>query len=434
MSRLLCIVVLLSLPAVAAGTQLRTIDLREMECQIVSIGDGVVSVTTEAGAKELPVSDVEGIYVAFTTSSSSTKVGAMDRRGRRVLVTAGGDVLAIALQKVDDGAFVFDNVLIGECSVEMAKVAAMYSPTGEQTSGDVHVSCEEMGLDAGTSDRLLVSAEEGGYLPVTGALRTIKDEPVVEGASKHIPVVTFAWQGEDRKVPLSQVRAVLLANGGEALAQPVGYVTSSQGTRIGFTSIELNESAVSIQSPSLGELELNRRHIVSIRFVSARVTNLADVEPTAVTCYGKVIDAMEYRTNMSVGGKPISLDGVTYATGLGLHSFTELTYELDGGYGSFVAMVGIDDIARPGGDATLTIEQTGPTARPPVTLRLTGETPAEIVRVDISGATALTIRVDFGADELGVGDHVDVASARLIAARPATQDEPAPEAESAGMD
>ena len=36
------------------------------------------------------------------------------------------------------------------------------------------------------------------------------------------------------------------------------------------------------------------------------------------------------------------------------------------------------------------------------------------VRVDVTGVKRLTLRVDFGADQLDVADHVNIVAARLI--------------------
>ena len=95
-----------------------------------------------------------------------------------------------------------------------------------------------------------------------------------------------------------------------------------------------------------------------------------------------------------------------------MHSFCEQTYALDGEYKAFVAVVGIDDAVRPAGDATLTFLGDGKVLGEP--LRLTGRDKARMVRLDITGVRTFTIRVEFGADKLDVGDHVDLAAARLV--------------------
>jgi len=271
-----------------------------------------------------------------------------------------------------------------------------------------------MEMHSGSTDCLLISQEEGGYLQVRGALKTIADETGPGHERKAQKTVTFTWQEADREIPLADVRAIMLADVGTDETPLTGRIIGHDGTTIGFTAFSLEGDLATVESPSLGTLSLQRAHVKAIRFVSPRVTHLGELTPSAAASCGMVTDAMEYRRDRSVGGGCISLDGVIYPTGLGLHSFTELTYELDGQFSTFVAVVGIDDSVRPNGEATVTILPAGGEQRDPVVLAVTGQGPAETVRCDLTGASEFTIRVDFGDDEFGVADHVDLAGARLI--------------------
>jgi len=152
--------------------------------------------------------------------------------------------------------------------------------------------------------------------------------------------------------------------------------------------------------------------VLALRFRSDRVAELADIKPASVKEHGFFDKTFPYRTNQAVSGGPLTLDGRVYRQGLSLHSFCEQTYKLDGAYKTFVATVGIDDAVRPAGDATLTFLGDGKVLGKP--LRLTGRDKPHTVRLDIAGIRAFTIRVDFGADKLDVGDHVNLAAARLV--------------------
>ena len=115
---------------------------------------------------------------------------------------------------------------------------------------------------------------------------------------------------------------------------------------------------------------------------------------------------------VSVSGHPLTLGKRTYGTGIGMHSFCELRYDLGARFSSLIAAVGIDDAVRPGGDARLTFLGDGKELTAP--LRLTGKDKPETVRLKLSGVKILTIRAEFGQDGLDVADHVDLAGARLI--------------------
>ncbi|MCK4276659.1 MAG: NPCBM/NEW2 domain-containing protein, partial [Phycisphaerae bacterium] len=128
--------------------------------------------------------------------------------------------------------------------------------------------------------------------------------------------------------------------------------------------------------------------------------------------YGFFDEGFPYRVNRSVGGGPLRLGGRVYQTGLGLHSYAKLTYKLNGAYMAFVAVVGIDESVHPNGDARLIFLGDGKELIPK--LRLTGKDKPQAVRMKLKGVRNFTIQVGFGADELDVSDHVNVAAARLI--------------------
>ena len=110
----------------------------------------------------------------------------------------------------------------------------------------------------------------------------------------------------------------------------------------------------------------------------------------------------------SVNSDPLNPD----TDGDGVSDQYELTYRLDGPYERFVAVVGIDDAVRPGGDAELTVLGDGKPLGPP--LRLRGADKARTLRLGIAGVRELTLRAGFGRDGLDVADHVDLAAPRLI--------------------
>jgi len=412
MARLACVIVSLSLSALAGAADLQRIDLSSTACEVVSITDQAVTIATDAGEETIPRDGVSEIVLS--PDLYDPQADPMRLRGKAVLVTINGDVLPVNIGELADGALSFDNPVTGTRQVAMERVSAIYMPAAGQQAHEIAAACREMEMHSGSTDCLLVSQEEGGYLQVRGALRTIADETGRSRARKAQKTVTFTWQEADREIPLKDVRAILLAGANADVPAPRGYIIGALGTKIGFTSISLEGDKLAVESPAFGSLSLTRDIVEAIRFVSPRVVHLAELTPSAVASHGMVTDAMEYRRDRSVGGGPISLDGMTYATGLGLHSFTELTYELDGEFSTFAAVVGIDDSVRPNGEATVTILSAGGEQRDPIVLTVTGQGPAEIVRCDLTGASELTIRVDFGDDELGVADHVDLAAARLI--------------------
>ena len=215
-----------------------------------------------------------------------------------------------------------------------------------------------------------------------------------------------------REILGEKIRAILLASTATEPASAAGDVRLTDGSTLSFDTIELDDAAARLQSPHFGAVEVPREMIAAIVFHSDQVVRVDTLTPTEVTQYGLLDWVFEFRRNLSAAGKPICLDGRTYEYGLGLHSYCELSYDLSEPFSWFVATVGIDDAARPGGDATLTILGDGEVLGEPIRLR--GDEVAQRLRLDVSGVGRLTIRVEFGDDELAVADHVDLAEARLI--------------------
>jgi YVTN family beta-propeller protein len=112
-------------------------------------------------------------------------------------------------------------------------------------------------------------------------------------------------------------------------------------------------------------------------------------------------------------GNPITLDGVVYEKGVGVHAFSEIVVRLDGAYTRFRADVGLDD-ERDGlcGEVSFQVDVDGVvgfTSGP-----MDDVSPTQSIDLDVSGGTLLTLSVfDEGAT---CGDHADWADAHLIAA------------------
>lgn len=104
--------------------------------------------------------------------------------------------------------------------------------------------------------------------------------------------------------------------------------------------------------------------------------------------------AWPYRIGRNVRGWPIRVGGRTYEQGIGVHSASALTYELDGGYEQFVTHYGLDDDCGALADVAVEIRIDGEIrhrAEDVVVGTLHGP-----VRIDVRGAKRLELIVQFG--------------------------------------
>ncbi|HEY3005665.1 MAG TPA: NPCBM/NEW2 domain-containing protein [Kribbellaceae bacterium] len=109
-------------------------------------------------------------------------------------------------------------------------------------------------------------------------------------------------------------------------------------------------------------------------------------------------------------GGPITLDGVTYAKGLGAHAPSEVKVWLAGNCSAFTAEVGVDDEVADRGRVSFRVAVDGVVKY--TSELMTGTSPTAPVSVDVTGGRTLSLQVTDGGDGV-TSDHGDWADARL---------------------
>ena len=115
-------------------------------------------------------------------------------------------------------------------------------------------------------------------------------------------------------------------------------------------------------------------------------------------------------------GRPIEIDGVTYAKGVGMHATGSLTAWLGGTCSAFDAMVGIDDevLEKPGesGVGSVRFQVYGDGVLLAETAVLTNDDAAVPLDVDVTGVRRLRLVADEATNGKNF-DHADWADAKL---------------------
>ncbi|HEV7898654.1 MAG TPA: beta galactosidase jelly roll domain-containing protein, partial [Planosporangium sp.] len=109
-------------------------------------------------------------------------------------------------------------------------------------------------------------------------------------------------------------------------------------------------------------------------------------------------------------GRPITLNGAVYGSGLGVHAPGDVGLYLDGHCGRFTAVVGVDDEAGNSGSVTFSVVADGVAVYTSPTL--TGASAPLPVDVGVAGARVVDLVVGDAGDGNGL-DHADWADARL---------------------
>jgi hypothetical protein len=110
-------------------------------------------------------------------------------------------------------------------------------------------------------------------------------------------------------------------------------------------------------------------------------------------------------------GKPITINGVTFAKGLGAHAPSDIKYLLGAGCTSFSAQVGIDDEIGTGGSAVFQVWLDGTKVFDSGVVR--GTDAAKPVTVDVGGRSELRLVLTDAGDGTSY-DHADWAAAKVV--------------------
>jgi hypothetical protein len=112
-------------------------------------------------------------------------------------------------------------------------------------------------------------------------------------------------------------------------------------------------------------------------------------------------------------GRPITLNGVSYAKGLGVHAPAEIRYNLSGNCSTLEAIVGVDDDV--GSYGSIVFEVWADSIKIFDSGLMYGDSPSQTVNVDLTGKNELRLVVLDGGNGIE-SDHGDWADAKLTCA------------------
>ncbi|WP_425291094.1 PA14 domain-containing protein [Spirosoma linguale] len=139
---------------------------------------------------------------------------------------------------------------------------------------------------------------------------------------------------------------------------------------------------------------------------------LSDLNWTSATNgYGPVEKDQSNGENNAGDGKTITLNGVTYAKGLGVHGLATITYALNGQYSRFLTDIGLDDEVSTCGTVSFDVYLDDVLAYSSGVMGPT--TATKSIDLNVSGKQTLKLVATNGGDDASC-DHGDWAGARLI--------------------
>jgi hypothetical protein len=250
--------------------------------------------------------------------------------------------------------------------------------------------------DAGEDTAVVARGQD--VLVLGGVVRRIDEQQVI-----------FGYKGQDRPLPWPRVAGLVFAR--PATRSAAGMVHLRSGDRFAGRVIAGDSASVTIQSGVFHRLAIPWDQVERIESRSERVVLLSDVAPLRYDFVPLLDHRWPYALDRSLTGQPLRLGGRVFAKGVAMHSRSSLTYRLGGGFRQFAATAGILDEMDARGDVTLRVLVDGKERWAAEHVR--GGQPPQNVLVDLRGAEALTLEVDFG-DDLDLSDHACWGLARFI--------------------
>ena len=225
---------------------------------------------------------------------------------------------------------------------------------------------------------------------------------------------SFVFDGRVRPFSADKVFGVVFAAGVGDVPKHPATVTLADGTKFSGRVLTGEPDILRISASFGTEVALSPASIANLQLRSERVVYVSDLTPVSEHIEGRLHRPWPIRRDRSVCGGTLTLGGKVFEKGLGVHSRTELAYDLAGAYTTFAATIGIDDAVRPRGSVVFRVLGDGIVLFDSEVLH-GYEQPRELT-ADVTGIQRLTLVVDYGG-ESDLADHADWGAARLI--RPA---------------
>jgi hypothetical protein len=257
----------------------------------------------------------------------------------------------------------------------------------------------------GPEDLLLAQTKKGEVLAIPGILEGTEADRL-----------RFQYQGRTRTLPLKQVEGLVMAARPESPPEELRPTFSLPGgVTVSGRWKDLDSSTWKVETPWGQELKLPAAEIQGVWFRGGKMTYLSDLNPSKVEETPFFSHKFPWRRNVNLLGEPLKMNGATFERGLAVHSRCILTYDLNGRFATFEALVGFDDAVQGKGrvDCRVFADTKEIYANPD----LRADAPPVKLSLPVSGAEQLRLLVDFGRGA-DTGDRVIWANARLYRQAP----------------
>ena len=315
-----------------------------------------------------------------------------------VAITADGGLLVADVIGADLDHITLDSGLFGQVELPLDALGGVVFdlPAGE-SQRDLLLG--RIARAAGDSDRLLLQNGD----EITGLIESI--DPAA---------VTLRTDAGTPKIELDRIAALIFNPDLKRPPRHQGlrvWAGFADGSRLIATGLVVNGRVLEITAAGQTWKTL-AAELVFLQPLGGRATYLSDLTPAAER-HEPYLDLNwpAWRRDENIAGGRLRCAGRLYLKGIGVHSYSQLTYLLDRPYRRFQAALGIDDSTAGRGSVVFRVYVDRERTHTSNIIR-GGESPVPI-SVDLSGAKRLDLIVDF-ADRADQHDRAAWLNARLV--------------------
>lgn len=369
------------------------------------VGGKLVAITNPGGAASYRIqSGSEAIELRASDLVAAHLVGGAVAMGGAAhppatVLLVGGDRLAGEVRGGEGSGetFTFWSSSLGERAVAVDRLrAVLLAGAGPE------VRLEDLRVPEGAkAEEALFRATRRGFDTIVGSIDRFTRSGV-------------AFQSSDASAPQEFAFATILGiavRSGQASKETLAArVLTRAGDHVAATPLSATEERVVLQLEGKQQVSVPLNEIVALTLVGGDRTFLSDLQPAEVeerSYYGgTAVPLYPFQRDRSVGGGTLTVGGMAFGKGLGVHSRSRLTYVVPEGRTRFHAVVGYDDEVkllaweRPKVDVRVFV---GDKAVANLAGLRAGDPAQNLGVLPVQPGQRVTLEVDFGPD----ADHAD---------------------------
>lgn len=406
---------LLASAAVARGDEIRALSGIYSDETVVSIQKNGAQLVVKTDKREIPLENVKSIRFDDRPWPEGGQV-------KVIFITK--DWLRGTLVKGTDNGFTLKTASLGDVDIDLANVRGVLFDAPPEKEREIEAkrlatppADDTMFIKSGGKPygTILTIAPTGVTLDTTK--RSNKDDKsdlgTITQKLTEIEAIATSKDGGNEVPVMTGLGVRIKLDDGSLLE---GELTSLQNGNVTLEHPVLGGTLEKSNKPKPKTLAIPKARILELSVVNGAFVYLSDLAPARVVEkfppeFDRPADIWGWKRDKEVvkGGR-LRLGGRTFEKGLGVHSYCELEFTLNGQYSSFRAVIGLDDSTRylgtPGlGGVVFKVLIDGKPAKDlqvdgaatpadPGIKKLKGEKPSEIT-VDVAGAKTLTLIADY---------------------------------------